>query len=312
LESTKTKPHFITHTDSSAFNKATKEVTSYYLIAGGLTTSKSDTFTIVFGGDVMLGRTVNTRMIKYSDFSWPFRKISDLLSEADITLVNLESHFRVGCRPTDTGMVFCADPRAIEGLTFAGIDIVNLANNHMFNQGADGLVDTAAILSKSSINSVGLGKTFITNIKNTKVAFLGFTDIPPVAGGISGATKENIQKQISEAKKESDVVIATFHWGNEYSRRSLHQVELAHLAIDSGADVIIGHHPHWVQEIENYKDKPIYYSLGNLVFDQMWSEETKKGLVVKLTFEGNSLVNQEQIPVKIYDYGQPSLVEFGN
>ena len=77
------------------------------------------------------------------------------------------------------------------------------------------------------------------------------------------------------------------------------------MAIDSGADVVIGHHPHWVQEIETYKGKPVYYSLGNLVFDQMWSEETRNGLVVKLTFSGNTLVSQEQVPIKIVDYGQP-------
>ena len=102
------------------------------------------------------------------------------------------------------------------------------------------------------------------------------------------------------------MVIATFHWGNEYSHRSLHQVELAHLAVDSGADVVIGHHPHWVQEVETYLGKPIYYSLGNLVFDQMWSEETRTGLVVKLNFSGSTLISQEQIPIKIFDYGQPA------
>ncbi|EKD53151.1 MAG: hypothetical protein ACD_61C00138G0004, partial [uncultured bacterium] len=80
----------------------------------------------------------------------------------------------------------------------------------------------------------------------------------------------------------------------------------ARLAIDSGADVVIGHHPHWVQEIETYKGKPVYYSLGNLVFDQMWSEETEKGILVRLTFSGKALVAQEELPVKIFDYGQPA------
>ena len=80
------------------------------------------------------------------------------------------------------------------------------------------------------------------------------------------------------------------------------------MAIDLGADAVIGHHPHWVQEKEIYKSKPIYYSLGNLVFDQMWSEETKKGLMVKLTYQNDKLINQEEIPVKIFDYGSPAIV----
>ena len=137
---------------------------------------------------------------------------------------------------------------------------------------------------------------------------MGFTDIASGSLEISTATPENIKTQISTATSSADLVIVTFHWGNEYSLRSLHQQELAHFAIDSGADVVIGHHPHWVQEYEVYKNKPIYYSLGNLVFDQMWSEKTRKGLVVRLTFSGNQLVNKEEIPTKIFDYGQPNLV----
>jgi len=275
-----------------------------------------ETYSLVFGGDVMLGRSVNTRMIKYADYSWPFRKISSLLSEADLTMVNLESPFRTGCKSTDKGMIFCADPRSIEGLLTAGIDIVNLANNHINNQGREGITETIKILQDNNIVSVGAdprvrpqesNHTIIT-LKNTKLAFLGFTDIASGSKDISTASPDNIKSQISAAKKVSNLVIATFHWGNEYSPRSLHQQELAHLAIDSGADVVIGHHPHWVQEVEEYKNKPIYYSLGNLVFDQMWSEETRNGLVVKLTFSGKNLIKQEQIPIKIFDYGQPNLV----
>jgi poly-gamma-glutamate synthesis protein (capsule biosynthesis protein) len=263
---------------------------------------------LIFAGDVMLGRSVNTRMIKYSDYSWPFRKITSLLSEADLTMVNLESPFRTGRKPTDKGMIFCADPRSAEGLLSAGIDIVNLANNHINNQGQEGIDETGKVLSQAGIASVGQNKPYFVTIKNTKIAFLGFTDIASGSLEISTASPENIKSQISEAKKVFDLVIATFHWGNEYSPRSLHQQELARLAIDSGADVVIGHHPHWVQEYEEYKGKPIYYSLGNLVFDQMWSEETRKGLVVRLTFSGNQLVNKEEIPTKIFDYGQPNLV----
>lgn len=340
LESENAAPSVLVHTNSSIYNGNPKGVTSYFLLSGGQTSPTSSTppvilgdlpagrqdagihpimatpesFTLLFGGDVMLGRSVNTRIIKYADFSWPFQKVFSLLSEADLTMVNLESPFRSGCKPTDSGMVFCADPRSVEGLKTAGIDIVNLANNHINNQGIDGIDETINILNKNNIAFVGadprvrLDLTKIFTIKNTRIAFLGFTDIASGAKEISNASPDNIKNQISEAKKDADLVIATFHWGNEYSRRSLHQQELARIAIDAGADVIIGHHPHWVQEIEEYRGKPIYYSLGNLVFDQMWSEETRKGLLVKLTFSGPKLMKQEQFPVKIFDYGQPTLV----
>lgn len=261
---------------------------------------------LVFGGDVMLGRTVNTRMIKYADFSWPFRKISNILMEADFTFVNLESPFRSGCQPTDGGMVFCGDPRSVQGLVDSGVDVVSLANNHVGNQGKEGIVQTKNILTQSGIGSVGQGEAFYTNIKGVKIALVGFSDIYPIFSGISPASKENISKEIAKARENADLVIATFHWGNEYSPRSLRQKELARHAVDSGADLIIGHHPHWVQEIEEYKGKKIYYSLGNLVFDQMWSEETRKGLIVKLTYSGNRMIKEEQIPVKIFDYGQPT------
>lgn len=262
--------------------------------------------TLLFGGDVMLGRSVNTRILKNKDFSWPFRKISTLLSEADLTMVNLESPFRSGCKPTDGGIIFCADPRSIEGLRTAGVDIVNLANNHINNQGEKGIDETNSLLSTAGISAIGQNKPYFVTIKDTKLAFLGFTDIASGSKEIADATTENIKSQISEAKKNSDLVITTFHWGNEYSLRSLRQQDMAHLAIDSGADAVIGHHPHWVQEIEQYQGKPIYYSLGNLVFDQMWSEATQKGLVVKLTYFGQNLIKQEQFPIKIFDHGQPA------
>ncbi len=311
---------FIDHTDSSVFNRDTKSVTSYFLISGISTSpspsiirnlkSDSSSFTLLFAGDVMLGRSVNTRMVKYSDYSWPFRKISDLMSKADLTMVNLESPFRSGCKPTDTGMVFCADPISVEGLITAGVDVANLANNHIDNQGVVGVDETIKILNENHILPIGVSKNLsskVFEIKNTKIAFLGFDDVQPVSSEVISATPENIKSYISEAKKTADLVVTTFHWGNEYSRHGSRQENLARLAIDSGADLVIGHHPHWVQAFEEYKGKPIYYSLGNLVFDQMWSEETRKGLIVQFTYSGTNLHSREEFPVKIFDYGQPSL-----
>jgi len=317
----------LVHTDSYAFNHIPESVTSYYLLIGhmvvtqqssvvntipsptGIRDLKSEitSTTLLFGGDVMLGRSVGTRIAKNNDPSWPFKKISSILNDADLTFINLESPFGSECKSTDTGMVFCADPISVKGLVGSGVDIANLANNHIDNQGNSGFDLTISTLNQNQIAPVGLGKPVIKTVKNTKIAFLGFNDTPPNFSQVSASWPVNVSDQIIHAKSQADIVIASFHWGNEYSHRSLHQVELAHMAIDSGADAVIGHHPHWVQEIETYLGKPIYYSLGNLVFDQMWSEETRKGILVKLTYSGSKLIGQEKIPIKIFDYGQPVL-----
>ncbi len=120
--------------------------------------------------------------------------------------------------------------------------------------------------------------------------------------------KSLVSDEVVKSKLTADIVIVSFHWGEEYTKTiTSHQKELAHIAIESGADVVVGHHPHWVQEKEIYHDKPVYYSLGNFVFDQMWSEETRKGVLLKLVFNGRALVGEELLPILIFDFGQAVL-----
>lgn len=264
-------------------------------------TASSSALTIVFTGDVMLGRSVNTRIQKYADPTWPFKNISSLLSEADISIINLESPFISGCRPTDKGMVFCADPKSIFGLVFAGVDIASLANNHINNQGQKGIDETISILKNNGITPVGLGKPEFNTVKNTQLAFLSFSDLPQI-------DDQEVIKQISEATRSADLVVTTFHWGAEYQKNpTSRQIFLAHLAIDSGADIVVGHHPHWTQTEEIYQGKPIYFSLGNLIFDQMWSEKTRLGQILRVTYQDKKLIKKELIPIKIFDFGQPTL-----
>lgn len=257
--------------------------------------------TIIFTGDVMLGRSVNTRIQKYADPTWPFINIAPLLSSADLAIINLESPFISGCRPTDTGMIFCADPKSVAGLKLAGVDIASLANNHINNQGQEGIDETVSILSSNSITPVGLGKAVFNTVKNTNIATMSFSDLPEI-------DDREIAKQISTATKSADLIITTFHWGAEYQKNPTpRQIYLAHLAIDSGADIVVGSHPHWIQTEEIYQGKPIYYSLGNLIFDQMWSEETRKGEILLVTYQDKILVKKEVISIKIFDYGQPAV-----
>jgi poly-gamma-glutamate synthesis protein (capsule biosynthesis protein) len=262
---------------------------------------KSPPLTLIFTGDVMLGRSVNTRIQKYADTTWPFKNVASILSSADVTIINLESPFLTGCRQNDNRMIFCADPKSVAGLVFAGVDIASLANNHIENQGQKGIDETISVLTQNGITPTGLGKPEFKTLKNTKMAILSFSDLPQIKN-------EEVERQIKEATKSSDLVITTFHWGAEYQKTpTARQVFLAHLAINSGADIVVGHHPHWTQTEEIYQGKPIYYSLGNLVFDQMWSEETRLGQILKLTYQDNTLIKKELIPTKIFDYGQPAI-----
>lgn len=260
------------------------------------------TLTLIFTGDVMLGRSVNTQILSHSDPAWPFQKISSVLSQADLTIINLESPFVKGCKPTDEGMTFCSDPNNVKGLVSAGVDYASIANNHSNNYGNVGIEDTKTVLTSNNIVPLEQGKADFKTVKNTKIAFIAFSDLPYVQDDI-------VKTKISEASRSADLVIVLFHWGIEYQTQpSKRQIFLAHLAIDSGADVVVGHHPHVVQSEESYNGKPIFYSLGNLVFDQMWSEATTKGEIVKLSYQKRQLIKKEIIPTKISNYGQPSLV----
>lgn len=113
-----------------------------------------------------------------------------------------------------------------------------------------------------------------------------------------------MQSEISQAEKKSGMIIVMFHWGNEYTEKiTSRQSELAHLAIDAGADLVIGSHPHWIQSTETYKGKQIDYSLGNFIFDQYWSDKTKQGSIAKYTFLNHQLIHTSRISVETQTNG---------
>lgn len=265
---------------------------------------KDKTITLIAVGDVMLGRSVNAKMRQLNDFTYPFLKTADFLKAADLTFINLESPFYDDCPTTNTGMIFCADPKAIEGIVFAGIDVANLANNHIRNYGQDGVALTQNLLREKGITFISHEESFLTkDAKGTKFGFLGF-DLTP------GYQEERIIEAVKENNPKADVLIISFHWGTEYAQEpSSWQIELAHQVIDAGADLIIGHHPHVIQRIEDYHQGKIVYSLGNFVFDQPWSEATKKGLVGIFTFQGKKLINSEFKEVYIQNYSQPEFID---
>src|SRR4030042_5377340 len=204
-------------------------------------------------------------MRSLSDFTYPFLKTAGFLREADIVFANLESPFSDPCPLTNEGMIFCADPKAVQGLVFAGVDIANLANNHIRNYGQKGVEKTKSLLAGANIIPLGPEEELVVKeIKGTRLGFLGF-DLT------SGYSQEKIIEKVKKETDKVDLLIISFHWGTEYVKSpSLWQVELAHQVIDSGASLLLGHHPHVIQEVETYQNAKIVYSLGNFVFDPPW------------------------------------------
>jgi len=280
-----------------------------FLLSIGLATSNkpiepvNNETTILFAGDVMLGRSVMGTSLDMGDSYYPFRRVSDFTKNADITVVNLENPIIENCPRHFSGtFTFCTTPEIAKGLEFAGIDLVSLANNHSGNYKEEGLKET-----KKYLEEMGIAWTDGTNLaiieKNgIKFGFLGFDYV-------FKQVKTNDLILVKEADKKVDFLIVYPHWGEEYQPIANNfQVTTAQKFIENGADLIVGSHPHWVQNDEIVNGVPVYYSLGNFVFDQMWSEETKKGKLVKLSFENNKIVKTEEFNTYISKMGQPEII----
>jgi len=279
--------------------------------------------TIIFVGDMMLSRSVGIQIDKNNDFKYPFLNVAEILKSADLTFGNLEGP--ISDRGANQGSIysFRAKPEVVEGLTYAGFDVLCLANNHMWDWGRFALEDTLSILRQNSIEPIGAGNNyedandgFIKEIKGNRIAFLAYTDLYPKtlwaddSIGLSSYDLENIKSKIQTIKQNdlADLVVVTFHWGQEYQTHSnTEQQSIAHELIDIGADIIIGHHPHVVQEIEHYKNGFIAYSLGNFIFDQYFSEETMSGLMVRVQIKNKKIEAFEPFSTKLSKTFQPQI-----
>lgn len=270
--------------------------------------------TLIVTGDIIPARTVNFQTTSRNNYIWPYEKVADVIKSGDITFANLEAPQIKNCPVTREGMVFCGSDKNIEGLSFAGIDIISLANNHAGNHGSVGVLETTKLLREANIEVTGIdppaGGVVVLENKGIKFGFLGYNDISSPQPGVTDAEEDVIKREIAEAKKVADVVIVTFHWGVEYRNQpDERQIYLGRLAIDSGADLVIGNHPHWIQPVEFYQGKLITYAHGNFIFDQEWSQKTKEGVVGKYTFFGQDLIDVEYLPVEIVQFGQPYFLE---
>ena len=267
---------------------------------------KEEEITLYFTGDVILARSVNFLTVKSGDFNWPFKNLSNDLRNSDLTIINLESPLTTDCPLTNEGFIFCGDKRHVLGLSSAGVDIVGLANNHLGDYGEKGISQTIENLDSVGIGSSGVYSKQITykEVKGTKFSFLAFNSIGNEFGVLPA--EEIIMKNlIAEAKKNSDFVVVQIHWGNEYTKvLTDFQKNTGRFLIDNGADLVVGNHPHWIQDYEIYKDRYILYALGNFIFDQEWSKETKEGVIAKVIIQDKKVSNLFFTPTEIRNYGQ--------
>ena len=249
---------------------------------------------VTAGGDCVLGSEEDKRSSPYSldsivaqnGFAWPFSGLTDLFFSDDVTFVNLECVLKDSSRDKAAGRLFNfrGSPEFTQILTLGGVELCNIANNHYIDYGAAGKRETRAALAAAGIAYSGYGYTWIYEKEGVKIGFGGIRET------IYRQDKKQIAKDIAALKDAGcAAVIYTCHFGQEYSRQhSALQTEMAYAAIDAGADIVIGHHPHVVQGVEVYKNRPIFYSVGNLVFGGNLTLTEYDALLLRLTLDFSS------------------------
>lgn len=269
---------------------------------------------ILFVGDIMLDRFVAERSRRAGTQKYPFLRIAgsetNFFDQYDLTVANLEGPVTAKRAAPNKGDVdFMFDPAIAPLLKEVGIDAVSQANNHTLDQGRSGADESRKLLAEAGlavfgdqvIDSADSALT-ITDIKGTKVALLGFniTDNP--------LDKTEAEAALKSAYEQARYVIVYMHWGAEYqSTPNMTQIELAHWFIDQGVDAVIGAHPHWMQSVEVYNNRPIIYSLGNFIFDQDWSTETNYGLIAGLNISSD-ITEVQLFPIQL-KASQPYILE---
>lgn len=214
------------------------------------------------------------------DFSYFFKNVSDIFKNDDITTANLETTFTNSTVKADKQFTFKAPAEYAKALTLGSIEGVNISNNHIRDYLEVGFKDTISALKAEKINYFGESYKWNTEVKGIKFGFLGYK------GYYYDKSFLNlIKNDIATMKAENRIVIINFHWGDEnsYNPNST-QKYIAHFAIDNGADLIIGHHPHVIEGLEQYKGKIICYSLGNFCFGGNVNPSDKDTFILQTKF----------------------------
>lgn len=255
------------------------------------TMDKAVPIKILFVGDMMFDRYIRS-VAEVHGYDFVLESIAPFLQTYDLVVGNLESPITENASISQNSeigspknYIFTTSPGVLETMKKNKILLVSLGNNHIGNFGPDGIASTSAFLGRSDISFFGfttqplMETRIVKQFGDVNVGFANYNQF--VDGGFEQALTD-----VEVLKPNADVLVLYAHWDNEYQTTPAKvTVERAHAFVDAGVDVIIGSHPHVISSTEEYKGKMIYYSLGNFVFDQYFSPETKRGLLVEMAID---------------------------
>jgi poly-gamma-glutamate capsule biosynthesis protein CapA/YwtB (metallophosphatase superfamily)/outer membrane protein assembly factor BamB len=288
----------------------------------GLAEGGDDFVELVAVGDLMLSRTVEERTEVYGS-TYPFEAVAELLRGADIAVGTLECPLTVNGDPIDKRFLFRAHPRNADALAWAGFDVLNLATNHVLDFGQEGFEQTLEALRGAGLPYVGAGLSseeahapVVKEVRGRRIAFLAYaatrwkgSQEVPTSELISFAELATIREDVQRTKQLADLVVVIMHLGTEYQLQpDDEQLAVSRAAIDAGACLVIGHHPHVVQETAVYHGGFIAYSLGNFVFDIDTTEGAREGAILRVLLGDTGVEAVDLVPVRIVDDVQPRLI----
>ena len=288
--------------------------------------SQEKKVSLLFVGDVMLDRGVKKIVTNTfgGDFASMFEFVKNEIFVPDISVLNLEGP--VSDKGWDTGKAysFRMATSTFPVLKEVGFDIASFANNHVGDWGKEAFDDTLRFSSANNIPLIGVGPSyasttepFIVEKNGLKIGFLAFSDVGPVhmkagtsTSGILLLSDPNLERIIKNTKEKVDQLVVSVHWGEEYKKEATErQKEFAHKLVDWGAVLVVGHHPHVVEPLEEYNGRLIAYSLGNFIFDQYFSKETMEGGVLQVILNKNGIKKYELKKVELGKDFRPAFVE---
>ena len=276
----------------------------------------SQDVSILFAGDMNFDRYIR-QIGSHNGYAFILKDMSKFMQEGDCVVANLEGPITNNASISVDSKIgspdnyrFTFDPQTATFLHDHNVCLVNIGNNHIYNFGDEGILSTKELLKNADVayfGDTGMDENNRTLIKTFGETRIGFVNFNAFVSDALAHTNEDVVK----IKEQSDFVVVYAHWGMEYATTSqINERNIAHQFIDSGADVIIGSHPHVIQESEQYKGKMIYYSLGNFVFDQYFQPETQNGLLVRVTFDkDNDILSFQEYSVSMKNTGQTVITQ---
>jgi hypothetical protein len=259
-------------------------------------------FSVLVAGDVMLGDRTRSYLAEHGD-DYPFQGVGPLMSRADIVFGNLEGPLARRAAKVDRVYSYRVKPESAHTLLRAGINAVTLANNHLLDCGRDGVLETIDTLESAGIASVGAGRDAATAHRpailqagSLRIGLLGYywNRRCAAVGDLPGSaidSAESLAADIVPLRRLVDRIVVAFHWGVPYERDPGEEIRIkARLAVDLGADAVVGHHPHVVQAFEVYRRRPIFYSVGNFAFGS--GSSRSEGLLVGFNFEPDRTITR--------------------